>query len=201
VVITAELLHEQGASPVRLSMRGRPRHRSRRLLVKSCTGDDPHIRGQRDEHGGAVGGRRFEQRGCGLASQEVRQGCGVDDPPNDCVIGIGRGNDVLACSDRRQQRARGLGVGNVTVGPELREHTKGVIEMPFGHRPRAALCHQAAHREMAERRLIPFSEQVEQRRALGKIVVGVGWSAVLLVERAAQAQIFTPRRRRHPRVQ
>ena len=49
---------------------------------------------------------------------------------------------------------------------------------------------------MTERRLVPFAEQIEQRRALREVVVRVGRAAAFGMQAAAEAQIFAPFSRR-----
>ena len=49
-----------------------------------------------------------------------------------------------------------------------------VVQVALGDRARAGLGDEAAERQVAERGLVALAEQVEQRRALGEVVVGVG---------------------------
>ena len=82
-------------------------------------------------------------------------------------------------ADRGQQRLRGPRVGEVALGAELLEDAERLVEMPLGDRAGAGLGDQPSEREMAERRLIALAEQIEQRRALREVVIGVGGAAVL----------------------
>ena len=73
--------------------------------------------------------------------------------------------------------------------------------MTLGDRSGAGLGDEPSEREVAERRLIAFAEQIEQRRALREIVVRVGALAGSGVQHAAQPQVLAPRRRRHLRIE
>jgi hypothetical protein len=56
----------------------------------------------------------------------------------------------------------------------------------FRHGTGAGFGDEPAQREVTERRLIAFAEQVEQRSALGIVVVRIGAAVRLGVERPAQ---------------
>ena len=98
-------------------------------------------------------------------------------PPDDRIVGVGREmtywpvpivvrSDCAACvSSRSRSRA------------ELLEDAERLVQMALGDRARAGLRHQPPEREVAEARLIPLAEQIEQRRALREVVVGVGGAA------------------------
>ena len=146
----------------------------------------------------AVRGRRFEQRGRGFASEQIRQRRRVHNPPHDRIVGIGRRDDVLAGADRGQQRLRDVRIVDVAFGAELLENAQRLVQMALGDRARAGFGDQPAEREMAEAGLIALAEQVEQRRALREIVVRVGAAAALRVQRAAQPQVLAPRGRAPP---
>src|SRR5215471_18415748 len=64
--------------------------------------------------------------------------------------------------------------------------------MLFGNRSRSRLRDKPSKREVAERGLIPFAKQVEQRGALREVVVRVGGVSTLRVQSASQPQIFAP---------
>ena len=76
--------------------------RRRRTRRRRSTRTSPP--GSCDEDDGAVGGRRFEQRGGRLASQQIGQRRRIHDPPHDRIVGVGGRDDVFAGADRRQQR-------------------------------------------------------------------------------------------------
>src|SRR5439155_13769303 len=120
------------------------------------------------------------------------------------IVGIGWRNDVLAGADRRQQRFGGMSIGDIAFGAELLEHAERFVEMTLGDRPRAGLSDEAAEREMAERGLVALAEEIEERRALRKVVVRIGGAGAVGAAGmvcAAEPQVFAPRGRRDLRVE
>ena len=100
-----------------------------------------------------------------------------------------------------QQLLRLSEIGEVALGAELGEDLRCLVKVPIGERSRSAACNQPAQSELAECRLITFAEEVEQRDALGEVVVRVRCGAALLLERASQPQVLTPRSREDPGIQ
>ena len=178
------------------------RERAGRVGVASGEGDHAHVVVRLlDEQDGAVGGRRFEQRRGRLASEQIGQRRRIHNPPHDRIVGVGRGDDVFAGAALRQQQFGGARVGEVALGAELFEDAHGGREMALGHRARAGFGDEASEGEMAERRLVALAQQIEQRDALRDVVVGVRRMAVSRVQRAAQAEVFAPRRRGDLRIE
>src|SRR5262249_11209452 len=140
----------------------------------------------------AVSGRGLEQR-CGrLSPEQIRKRGRVDDTPDDRIVSIGWRDEVLARADSGQQGLRDGGVVDIAGGTEVFEDFKRLVQMPLRDRTGAGFRDEPAEREMTESGLVPLAEQIEQRRALGVVVVSVGAAVRLRVERAAQPQILPP---------
>ena len=89
--IAPERFHNDGASPVRVAVRRRPRHRARGIGLAPRGGDHAHVAArQRDEDHRAVCRGGFEQGGGRLAAEQLRQRGRIDDAPHDGIVGIGR---------------------------------------------------------------------------------------------------------------
>ena len=187
------LEHERSAS-IRVPVLRRPRERAGPVGVAAGEGDHAHVVVRLlHEQDGAVGGRRFEQGGGGLASQQIGERRRIHNPPHDRIVGIGGGDDVFARADLCQEQFGGARVGEVAFGAELFEDAQRRREMALGHGARAGFGDEASEGEMAEGGLVALAQQIQQRRALRDVVIGVGRMAVSRVQRAAQAEVFAPR--------
>ena len=200
--MAAERLDDDRAAAVGAPVRGRSRERAPGIRLAAGDGDDVDVAaGELHVDDRAIAGGGFEQRRGGLASEQLRQRRRIDDSPHDGIVGVRGGDDVLAGADLGQERLRGPCVVEVAFRAELLEDAERLVQVPFGDRARAGLGHQTPEREMTERRLIALAEQIEQRRALREIVIGVGGAVGPGVQRTAQAEIFAPRGRRDSRVE
>ncbi len=81
---------------------------------------------------------------------------------------------------------RRASVPGIASGAELFEDALRDLKMALGDRTRAGLRDEPPEREMAQRGLIAFTKQIEQRGALSKIVVRVGSAAGLRMKAAAK---------------
>ena len=145
-----------------------------------------------DEDHGRIGANRFEQRGGQLARQEIRQDGGVHHAADERIIGVGGRADVLARHCRQRRGHRVPSVLQIARGPQRLEHFGGFTNVSLGHGTRAGACGQPAQRELADRGLITFADEIEDRRTLRDVVVRLGRARLTRAELTAQAQELTP---------
>src|SRR5581483_10963506 len=98
-----------------------------------------------------------------FASEQFRQRGRVYDAPHDRIVGVGGRDEVLTGADVGQQRFGRFRIAQIAFGAELREGGTRFLQVALGDRTRAALGDEASEREVAERRLVAFAEQLEQR--------------------------------------
>ena len=144
------------------------------------------------QHDRRVGRGDLEQRRGRLAREQLGQRGRVDDAPHNGVVGIGRCADELARAGLVEQRAGRFDVARVAGRAELAEGRAGLIQRPHGKRAGASARGDAAERQLAERRLIAFAEQVAHRRALRQVVIALGGAARRRGHDASHAEVLAP---------
>ena len=112
---------------------------------------------------------------------------------DDRIVGVRRRDDSTRPVPILVRRSRAARVSaRSRSAPSCSKTASGLIEMTLRHRARAGHGDEAAEREMAERRLIAFAKQIEQRRALREVVIRVGGAAAFRACSAPRSRRYSP---------
>ena len=123
---------------------GRSRQRASHVVVAPGLRQDPELVAPVYRENDGLGAGDFEQRGRGLATQQLRQRRCVHHPAHHRIVGIGRGADELARPGLVEEGSRRIHVAGIARGPQLEERRAGLLERAQRQRPRSGAGGQAS---------------------------------------------------------
>ncbi len=203
IVIAPEGLHDQRlAAMFAGALCRRAGDRPRFFRVRTGRREHTQVaarRSDKDDHG--IRGQRFEESRRCFPRQQLREDCGIHQPADDRLVGIGGRWLARAGRLAGENGACLRGFVEIPLRAERLEDRLRQIEIALGGARRSGLRRDAAHRQMTEGRLVPLAEQVEDVRALREVVVRGGGPRRLRVNETADAEKLAPRSRRAARIE